>query len=72
VPKYVIRRYIPAAGMLSAPELNAISQKSCGILSKMGPQNQWLQSYGTGGKVFGVHIALEVFRPRRRGRKSPD
>ena len=57
VPKYVIERDIPGAGKLSSAELKAISQKSCGVLSKMGPQIQWLQSYVTGDKIYCVYIA---------------
>jgi hypothetical protein len=57
VPKYVIERDIPGAGKLSSADLKAISQKSCGVLSKMGPQIQWLQSYVTGDKIYCVYIA---------------
>ena len=57
MPKYVIEREIPGAGKLSAQELKGISQKSCGVLSKMGPQIQWLQSYVTGDKIYCVYIA---------------
>ena len=31
MPKYIIEREIPGAGKLSAPELKAISQKSCSV-----------------------------------------
>ncbi|MCW5969064.1 MAG: DUF4242 domain-containing protein [Blastocatellales bacterium] len=57
MPKYVIEREIPGAGKLSAQELNAISQKSCSVLDKLGPQIQWLQSYVTGDKIYCVYIA---------------
>lgn len=57
MPKYVIEREIPGAGNLSAQELQAISQKSCQVLSKLGPQIQWLQSYVTGDKIYCVYIA---------------
>ncbi len=57
MPKYVIEREIPGAGKLSAPELQAISQKSCGVLNRMGPQIQWVQSYVTGDKIYCVYIA---------------
>ena len=57
MPKYVIERNIPGAGKLSSQELKAISQKSCGVLSKMGPQIQWVQSYVTGDKVYCVYVA---------------
>ncbi len=57
MPQYVIEREIPDAGKLSAQELQAISQKSCGVLSNMGPQIQWVQSYVTDDKVYCVYIA---------------
>ena len=57
MPKYVIEREIPGAGKLTAQELKGIAQKSCGVLSKMGPQIQWLESYVTGDKVYCLYIA---------------
>ena len=57
MPKYLIEREIPGAGNLSGPELQAISQKSCGVLNQMGPQIQWVQSYVTGDKVYCIYIA---------------
>jgi len=57
MPKFVIEREIPNAGKLSGQELKAISQKSCGVLSKLGPQIQWIQSYVTNDKVYCVYIA---------------
>jgi hypothetical protein len=57
MPKYVIEREIPGAGKLSAEELNAISQKSCGVLQKLGPQIQWVHSYVTDDKVYCVYNA---------------
>ena len=57
MPKFVIERDIPGAGKLSAAELQAISQKSCGVLKQMGPQIQWLQSYVTDDKIYCVYIA---------------
>ena len=57
MPKYVIEREIPGAGNLSSEELNGISQKSCGVLSNLGPQIQWVQSYVTDDKIYCVYIA---------------
>ena len=57
MPKYVIERNIPNAGSLSAEELQAISQKSCGVLRNMGPQIQWVQSYVTADRIYCVYIA---------------
>ncbi len=57
MPKYIIEREIADAGKLSAQELQAISQKSCGVLSNLGPQIQWVQSYVTDDRVYCVYIA---------------
>ena len=57
MPKYVIEREIPDAGKLSAEELQAISQKSCGVLRQLGPSIQWVQSYVTDDKIYCVYIA---------------
>jgi uncharacterized protein DUF4242 len=57
MPKYVIERDVPNAGKLSPQELRALSQKSCGVLSKMGSQIQWIQSYVTDDKIYCVYIA---------------
>ena len=57
--KYVIERDIPGAGKLTAAELQGISQKSCGLLQKLGPQIQWVESYVTDDKVYCVYIASD-------------
>ncbi len=57
MPRFVIEREIPGAGKLSAAELQGISQKSCSVLEKLGPQIQWLQSYVTDDKLYCVYIA---------------
>jgi hypothetical protein len=57
MPKYIIERNIPNAGHLSARELQSISQKSCAILTEMGPQIQWLESYVTDDKIYCIYIA---------------
>ncbi len=60
MPKYVIEREIPGAGKLTADELKAISQKSCAVLRKLGPEIQWIESYVTGDKLYCVYIAPGV------------
>ena len=57
MPKYVIERDIPGAGKLSPQQLQAISQKSCGVLKSLGPQIQWVHSYVTGDKIYCIYIA---------------
>ncbi len=57
MPKYVIERELPGAGKLTPEQLKAISQTSCGVLSKMGPQIQWIHSYVTTDKIYCVYTA---------------
>ena len=57
MPKYVIEREIPGAGDLTAEQLHGISQTSCGVLSELGPQIQWVQSYVTNDKIYCIYIA---------------
>ncbi|MCA1628527.1 MAG: DUF4242 domain-containing protein [Acidobacteria bacterium] len=70
MPKYLIEREIPGAGNLSADDLRGISQKSCGVLSNMGPQIQWVQSYVTGDKVYCVYIAPNEEMVREHARQG--
>ena len=57
MPKYVIEREIPGAGKLTPAQLKAISQTSCGVLSHMGSQIQWVHSYVTSDKIYCVYVA---------------
>lgn len=57
MPQYLIEREIPGAGKLTSAELQGISQKSCGVLKKMGPDIQWVHSYVTGDKIYCVYRA---------------
>jgi cell division inhibitor SulA len=57
MPKYVIERDLPGAGKLTPEELQGISQKSCGVLTDLGPQIQWLESFVTDDKIYCVYIA---------------
>jgi hypothetical protein len=57
MPKFVIEREIPGAGNLTAEQLKGISQTSCGVLSNMGPQINWIHSYVTGDKIYCIYHA---------------
>ncbi len=70
MPKFVIEREIPGAGKLPASELQAISQKSCGVLHAMGPQIQWVQSYVTDDKIYCVYIAPDEQAVRTHAQKG--
>ncbi len=70
MPKYVIEREIPGAGALSPDQLQAISQTSCGVLSKLGPEIQWVHSYVTGDKIYCIYIAPNEQLVREHARQG--
>jgi hypothetical protein len=70
MPKFVIEREIPGAGAFSQQQLQAISQKSCGVLQSMGPQIQWVQSYVTDDKIYCVYIAPDADTVRRHAEQG--
>jgi Protein of unknown function (DUF4242) len=70
MPKYVIERELPGAGKLSADELRAVSQKSCGVLNRMGPEIQWIQSYVTADKIYCVYRASNEELVREHARQG--
>jgi Protein of unknown function (DUF4242) len=65
MPKFVIERDIPGAGKMSPAELKAVSKKSVGVLSSLGPSVQWVHSYVTGDKVYCVYHATDESLIRR-------
>ena len=65
MPRFVIERDIPGAGKLSPSELKSISQKSCGVLSSLGPNIHWIQSYVTADKICCIYHASDEALVRR-------
>ena len=65
MPKFVIERAIAGIGATSAADLQAISQKSCGVLSSLGPSVQWVESYVTADKIYCVYQAADEALVRR-------
>ena len=67
---YLIEREIPGAGKLTAEQLKAISQTSCGVLKEMGPQIQWIHSYVTGNKIYCIYKAENEDLIREHAKKG--
>ena len=55
---------------LGVAELQGIAQKSCGVLSQLGPQIQWVHSYVTGDKIYCVYIAPNEEIVRQHAQKG--
>ena len=68
MPRYVIERNIPGAGNFSQTELKGISQKSCDVLSGMGPDIQWIESFVTQDRIYCIYEAAneELIREHAR------
>jgi hypothetical protein len=70
MPKFVIERDIPKAGSLSSEQLQAISQKSCGVLREMGAQIQWVQSYVTDDRIYCIYVAPDEDAVRKHAQQG--
>jgi len=70
MPKFLIEREIPGAGRLSPGDLQAISQKSCGVIRNIGPQIQWIESYVTDDKIYCVYIAPDEATIREHAKQG--
>ncbi len=57
MPKYLVEREIPGAGQFTREQLVSVSRKSRAVLTEIGPQIQWLESYVTDDRVYCVYIA---------------
>ena len=68
--KFVIERDVPEAGNLSSEQLQAMSQKSCGVLREMGPEIQWVESYVTDDKIYCVYIAPDEDAVRKHAQQG--
>jgi hypothetical protein len=70
MPKFIIEREISGAGKLSPLDLKGVSQKSCSVLQKLGPQIQWVESYVTDDKIYCVYIAPNEEMIREHARQG--
>ena len=70
MPKYVIERDLPGAGRLSGEELKAISQKSCSVISNLGRQIKWLQSFVTDDRIYCLYDAPDAEAILEHARKG--
>jgi hypothetical protein len=70
MPRFLIERSVPGAGAMSPAELQAVSQKSCGVLRALGPAVQWVHSYVTADKLYCVYVAPDEHAVREHARRG--
>jgi hypothetical protein len=57
MPQFVIERDVPGAHTMSEAEIRQLARRSVEVLTELGPQIQWIQSYVTENKVYCIYLA---------------
>ena len=57
--KFIIERDIPAVGSFEREQLKGAAAKSNEVLSQLGPDIQWQESYVAADKTFCVYLAKD-------------
>ncbi|HTN50484.1 MAG TPA: DUF4242 domain-containing protein [Burkholderiaceae bacterium] len=70
MPRFVIERNVPGVGAASTAALQAMAQKSCGVLRELGPDIQWIHSYVADDKIYCVYHAAREELIREHARRG--
>jgi hypothetical protein len=68
--KFIIERDIPKVGSLEREQLRGAAAKSNEVLSKLGPDIQWQESYVAADKTFCVYLAKDEAIIRKHAEMS--
>ena len=73
MPQYVIEREIAGLGESTGLELQAVAEKSNGVLRELGTDVQWVHSYVTGDKMYCIYQAAnaDIVREHAKGGNFP-
>jgi hypothetical protein len=66
--KYVIERNIPGVGKMSLAELQTVARRSINVLSDLGVEIQWIESYICDDKIYCVYLSADEELIREHGR----
>lgn len=70
MPKFIIEREVPGAAQLTPDQLRALAQKSRDVITKIGTDIQWVQSYVAGNKIYCIYVAPDpelIFKHAQMG-----
>jgi hypothetical protein len=70
MPKYLIERFIPQAGELTAMELKAIAQQTYLVQQELEARIQWLHSIITADRMVCLYVADNEASLREHARRS--
>lgn len=68
--KFIIERDIPAVGTFERDQLRGAAAKSNEVLSQLGPDIQWVESFVAADKTFCVYLARDEDIIREHARIS--
>jgi hypothetical protein len=57
--RFIIEREIPKVGSFERAQLRDAASKSNAVLSELGPNIQWVESYVADDKTFCVYLAVD-------------
>ena len=69
MPQFVIERDVPGAHLMSQDEVRELARKSVQVLTDLGPQIQWIQSYVTENKVYCIYLAPDEATIRQHAQR---
>jgi len=69
MPQYVIERDVPGAHTMTPEQVREVSRKSVAVLTELGPQIQWVQSYVTENKIYCIYLAPDEATIREHARR---
>jgi len=55
--RYVIERDMPSVGSMEREQFRAAAQKSNDVLTRLGTDIQWVQSFVSADKIYCVYLA---------------
>jgi hypothetical protein len=70
MPQYLIEREITGAGNMTGEQLRDASRHSNTVITGLGPDIQWVQSYVAGDKIYCVYNAPSEDLIRSHAEKS--
>ena len=66
--KFVIERAIPGVGKMTASQLQTVARRSANVLTELGVDIQWVESFICGDKIYCVYLATDEELIREHGR----
>ena len=57
MPRFIVERSVPGAGLFTAEHVRSFAEKMCEALPQAGPGVYWIQGYVAEDKIYGLYVA---------------